>query len=46
MMTFIFVQARPATAAVLDSPDHLPIFEDQLRDGLQNWIDRLFEGTT
>lgn len=39
-------QARPATAAVLDSPDHLPIFEDQLLDGLQNWMDRLFEGTT
>jgi len=36
---------RPAQAA-LDSPDHLPIFEDQLLDGLQNWMDRLFEGTT
>ena len=27
-----------------DSPDHLPIFEDQLLDGLQLWLDRLFEG--
>ena len=33
-------------APVLDSPDHLPIFEDQLLDGLQNWMDRLFEGST
>lgn len=40
-------QARPVNvAASLDSPDHLPIFEDQLLDGLQNWVDRLFEGTT
>ena len=31
---------------MLDSPDHLPIFEDQLLDGLQNWMDRLFEGST
>ena len=31
---------------MLDSPDHLPIFEDQLLDGLQAWIDRLFEGST
>jgi hypothetical protein len=30
----------------LDSPDHLPIFEDQLLDGLQLWLDRLFEGST
>jgi hypothetical protein len=37
-------QANPAP--VLDSPDHLPIFEDQLLDGLQNWMDRLFEGST
>jgi len=36
--------AKPAS--VLDSPDHLPIFEDQLLDGLQNWMDRLFEGST
>ena len=28
----------------IDSPDHLPIFEDQLLDGLQLWLDRLFEG--
>ena len=27
-------------------PDHLPIFEDQLLDGLQAWLDRLFEGST
>ena len=39
-----FLKAKPAP--VLDSPDHLPIFEDQLLDGLQNWMDRLFEGTT
>ena len=26
--------------------DHLPIFEDQLLDGLQAWLDRLFEGST
>ncbi len=39
-----YVQANPAP--VLDSPDHLPIFEDQLLDGLQNWMDRLFEGST
>merc|ERR1712179_56683 len=32
--------------ALLDSPDHLPIFEDQLLDGLQMWLDRLFEGST
>ena len=31
---------------LLDSPDHLPIFEDQLLDGLQMWLDRLFEGST
>jgi len=37
---------RAKPAPVLDSPDHLPIFEDQLLDGLQNWMDRLFEGTT
>jgi len=37
---------RATPAPVLDSPDHLPIFEDQLLDGLQNWMDRLFEGTT
>ncbi len=30
----------------IDSPDHLPIFEDQLLDGLQLWLDRLFEGST
>ena len=30
----------------LESPDHLPIFEDQLLDGLQLWLDRLFEGST
>jgi len=33
-------------SSVMDSPDHLPIFEDQLLDGLQNWMDRLFEGST
>lgn len=38
--------AGPKPAPVLDSPDHLPIFEDQLLDGLQNWMDRLFEGST
>jgi len=37
---------RAKPAPVLDSPDHLPIFEDQLLDGLQNWMDRLFEGST
>lgn len=37
---------RANPAPVLDSPDHLPIFEDQLLDGLQNWMDRLFEGST
>lgn len=31
---------------LLDSPDHLPIFQDQLLDGLQLWMDRLFEGST
>jgi len=38
--------AATKPAPVLDSPDHLPIFEDQLLDGLQNWMDRLFEGST
>ena len=33
-------------SSLLDSPDHLPIFEDQLLDGLQLWLDRLFEGST
>ena len=37
---------RAKPAPVLDSPDHLPIFEDQLLDGLQMWMDRLFEGST
>lgn len=37
---------RAQPAPILDSPDHLPIFEDQLLDGLQNWMDRLFEGST
>ena len=36
--------ANLKTSAILDSPDHLPIFEDQLLDGLQLWLDRLFEG--
>lgn len=40
------VERATAPAPVLDSPDHLPIFEDQLLDGLQAWIDRLFEGST
>jgi DnaJ family protein C protein 16 len=40
------VERANAPAPVLDSPDHLPIFEDQLLDGLQNWMDRLFEGST
>jgi len=40
------VERATAPAPVLDSPDHLPIFEDQLLDGLQNWMDRLFEGST
>ena len=31
---------------ILNEPDNLPIFEDQLLDGLQNWLDRLFEGST
>ena len=26
---------------VLDSPDHLPTFDDQLLDGLQHWMERL-----
>ena len=39
-------KAEVKPAPVLDSPDHLPIFEDQLLDGLQNWMDRLFEGST
>jgi len=39
-------RAASQPAPVLDSPDHLPIFEDQLLDGLQNWMDRLFEGST
>ena len=39
-------RAEVKPAPVLDSPDHLPIFEDQLLDGLQNWMDRLFEGST
>ena len=30
----------------VDPTDHLPIFEDQLLDGLQLWLDRLFEGST
>lgn len=34
------------TPLLLDSPDHLPIFEDQLLDGFQMWLDRLFEGST
>ena len=37
---------RRTTVPLLDSPDHLPIFEDQLLDGLQAWLDRLFEGST
>ena len=37
---------KPASVPLLDSPDHLPIFEDQLLDGLQMWLDRLFEGST
>lgn len=40
------VERATQPAPVLDSPDHLPIFEDQLLDGLQNWMDRLFEGST
>jgi len=39
-------RAEVKPAPVIDSPDHLPIFEDQLLDGLQNWMDRLFEGST
>ena len=35
-----------APPPLLDSPDHLPIFEDQLLDGLPMWLDRLFEGST
>ena len=38
--------AAASAAPLLDSPDHLPIFEDQLLDGLQAWLDRLFEGST
>ena len=37
---------RSSRNPLLDSPDHLPIFEDQLLDGLQMWLDRLFEGST
>lgn len=39
-------QAQVGQVPLLDSPDHLPIFEDQLLDGLQLWMDRLFEGST
>jgi hypothetical protein len=39
-------QDRIQKASALDSPDHLPIFEDQLLDGLQLWLDRLEEKTT
>ncbi len=40
-------QAKPGlNPGMMDSPDHLPIFEDQLLDGLQMWLDRLFEGST
>jgi len=38
--------AGAAAASLLDPHDHLPIFEDQLLDGLQMWLDRLFEGST
>ena len=44
LVSKIILNLQPAP--VLDSPDHLPIFEDQLLDGLQNWMDRLFEGST
>lgn len=39
-------EGGPGKTPLLDSPDHLPIFEDQLLDGLQLWMDRLFEGST
>ena len=35
-----------AKSTFVDPTDHLPIFEDQLLDGLQLWLDRLFEGST
>jgi len=38
---------QPGGVPLLSDPhDHLPIFEDQLLDGLQMWLDRLFEGST
>lgn len=40
------VECQIRGAPLLDYPDHLPIFEDQLLDGLQMWLDRLFEGST
>ena len=39
-------QRAPPKVPLLNEPDNLPIFEDQLLDGLQNWLDRLFEGST
>ena len=38
--------AKQQPANFMDPTDHLPIFEDQLLDGLQLWLDRLFEGST
>jgi len=38
--------AQPGVPLLSDPHDHLPIFEDQLLDGLQMWLDRLFEGST
>ena len=40
------IECQRKSAPILNSPDHLPIFEDQLLDGLQMWLDRLFEGST
>ena len=40
------LRAAQAKNHFVDPTDHLPIFEDQLLDGLQLWLDRLFEGST
>ena len=40
------LKATPKATTFVDPTDHLPIFEDQLLDGLQLWLDRLFEGST
>ena len=40
------LRAAAIKPSFVDPTDHLPIFEDQLLDGLQLWLDRLFEGST